>query len=99
MNKSRIEGALSSRANRATMRHHAPPRATTFCCAIVCSFKDGDGVRDERIVHCSLFVVEATREAVDTRTLDAEIGRIAARQAKLREQIDAIVADLEGEIA
>ncbi len=51
------------------------------------------------IVHCSLFVVEATREAVDIQTLDAEIGRIAARQAELREQIDAIVADLEGEIA
>ena len=38
-----------------------------------------------------------TREAVDIRVLNAEIGRIVARQAELREQIDAIVADLEGD--
>ena len=37
------------------------------------------------------------REAVDIRALNAEIGRIVARQAKLRTAIDAIVADLEGE--
>ncbi len=39
---------------------------------------------------------EDGREAVDIRSLNAEIARIVARQAKLREQIDAIVADLEG---
>lgn len=37
------------------------------------------------------------REAVDIRTLNAEIVRIVARQAALRERIDAIVADMEGE--
>lgn len=36
------------------------------------------------------------REAVDIRALNAEIARIVARQAELRQQIDAIVADLEG---
>ena len=36
-----------------------------------------------------------TREAVDITKLNAEIAEIVARQAKLREQIDAIVADLE----
>jgi type I restriction enzyme M protein len=36
------------------------------------------------------------REAVDIKTLNAEIARIVARQSELRTQIDAIVADLEG---
>ena len=36
-----------------------------------------------------------TSEAVDIRALNAEIVRIVARQAELRTQIDAIVADLE----
>lgn len=39
---------------------------------------------------------EDTREAVDITELNAEIARIVARQALLRTQIDAIVADLEG---
>lgn len=37
------------------------------------------------------------REAVDIRVLNARISRIVSRQAELRAQIDAIVADLEGE--
>jgi type I restriction enzyme M protein len=37
-----------------------------------------------------------TRQAVDITALNAEIAAIVARQAVLREQIDAIVADLEG---
>ena len=37
-----------------------------------------------------------TREAVDITTLNAEIAEIVARQRKLREQLDTIVADLEG---
>jgi type I restriction enzyme M protein len=37
-----------------------------------------------------------TREAVDIKALNAEIARIVARQSELRTQIDAIVADLEG---
>ena len=46
----------------------------------------------------SVVYVEAedTREAVDITALNAEIARIVARQAELRAQIDAIVADLEG---
>ena len=40
-----------------------------------------------------------TSEAVDIKVLNAEIARIVARQAELRTQIDAIVADLEGEVA
>ena len=36
------------------------------------------------------------REAVDIRVLNAKISRIVAQQTELREQIDAIVADLEG---
>ena len=39
---------------------------------------------------------EDTTEAVDIVALNAEIARIVARQAELRTQIDAIVADLEG---
>lgn len=42
---------------------------------------------------------EDTSEAVDIRALNAEIAGIVARQAELRTQIDAIVADLEGEEA
>jgi len=34
---------------------------------------------------------------VDIRALNSDIARIVARQAELRTQIDAIVADLEGE--
>ncbi|MFN8186725.1 MAG: N-6 DNA methylase [Gaiellales bacterium] len=39
---------------------------------------------------------EDTREPVDIVALNAEIARIVARQAELRREIDAIVADLEG---
>jgi len=38
-----------------------------------------------------------TREAVDIRALNAEIAQIVARQAALRVQIDAIVAELEAQ--
>lgn len=38
---------------------------------------------------------EDTREEIDIVALNAEIARIVARQAELRTQIDAIVADLE----
>ena len=40
---------------------------------------------------------EDTREVVDIKALNAEIGEIVARQQELRIQIDAIVADLEGQ--
>ena len=39
---------------------------------------------------------EDTREQIDINALNAEIKEIVARQQQLREQIDAIVADLEG---
>jgi len=39
---------------------------------------------------------EDTRVSVDIKTLNAEIGRIVARQEELRAQIDEVVADLEG---
>jgi type I restriction enzyme M protein len=40
-----------------------------------------------------------TRQAVNITALNAEIAAIVSRQASLREQIDAIVADLEGAAA
>jgi len=40
---------------------------------------------------------EDTTEAIDITALNAEIADIVARQGKLREQIDAIVADLESD--
>lgn len=40
-----------------------------------------------------------TRQAVDITALNAEIAAIVSRQTKLREAIDAIVADLEGAAA
>jgi type I restriction enzyme M protein len=54
--------------------------------------------RCERLQHRSVVLrrAEDTREAVDITELNAEIARIVARQAELRTQIDAIVADLEG---
>ena len=42
---------------------------------------------------------EDTREVIDIKKLNAEIAEIVSRQAALRTQIDAIVADLEGEQA
>lgn len=39
---------------------------------------------------------EDTTEKIDIAELNAEIARIVARENELREQIDAIVADLEG---
>ena len=42
---------------------------------------------------------EDTREVIDIQALNAQIAGIVARQAELRTQIDAIVADLEGEQA
>lgn len=51
-------------------------------------------------IAVSSYVEQAdTSEAVDIHALNAEIAGIVARQAELRVQIDAIVADLEGENA
>ena len=47
-------------------------------------------------IAVSSYVEQAdTREAIDIRALNAEIGRIVVRQTELRKQIDAIVTDLE----
>jgi type I restriction enzyme M protein len=48
------------------------------------------------IAVSSYVAAEDTRVAVDIKQLNAEIVRIVARQAELRREIDAIVADLEG---
>ncbi|MGE3449031.1 MAG: type I restriction-modification system subunit M [Microbacteriaceae bacterium] len=48
------------------------------------------------IAVSSYVEAEDTRETVDITELNVEIARIVARQAELRTQIDAIVADLEG---
>jgi len=48
-------------------------------------------------IAVSSYVEQAdSRETVDIRAINADIARIVARQAELRAQIDAIVADLEG---
>lgn len=51
---------------------------------------------DYQLSVTSYVEAEDTREVVDIVALNAEIEQIVARQAVLREQIDAIVADLEG---
>lgn len=48
------------------------------------------------IAVSSYVEAEDTREVVNITELNAEIARIVARQAELRDRIDAIVADLEG---
>jgi type I restriction enzyme M protein len=59
---------------------------------------NGDIAANGYNIAVSSYVEQAdTSEAVDITALNAEIARIVARQAELRTQIDAIVADLEGE--
>ncbi|HET8554470.1 MAG TPA: type I restriction-modification system subunit M [Rhodanobacteraceae bacterium] len=52
---------------------------------------------DYNIAVSSYVEQEDTREVVDIEALNAKIAGIVARQAKLRTQIDTIVAELEGE--
>ncbi len=54
---------------------------------------------DYNIAVSSYVEQEDTTEAVDIVALNAEIAGIVARQTELRTQIDAIVADLEGDEA
>jgi type I restriction enzyme M protein len=62
--------------------------------------ENGDIAANGYNIAVSSYVEQAdTSVAVDIRVLNAEISRIVARQVELREQIDAIVADLEGEQA
>ena len=51
---------------------------------------------DYTLSVASYVEAEDTREEIDITALNAEIKEIVARQQQLREQIDAIVADLEG---
>ncbi|KUH70727.1 restriction endonuclease [Mycolicibacterium novocastrense] len=50
---------------------------------------------DYKLAVSSYVEQDNTAEAVDITALNAEIAEIVARQTKLREQIDSIVADLE----
>jgi len=52
---------------------------------------------DYNIAVSSYVEQKDEREAIDITALNAEIAGIVARQSQLRRQIDAIVADLEGE--
>ena len=62
--------------------------------------ENGDIAVNGYNIAVSSYVEQAsTSEAVDIRALNARISGIVARQAELRTQIDAIVADLEGEQA
>ncbi len=59
--------------------------------------ENGDIAANGYNIAVSSYVEQAdTSEAVDIRALNARINHIVARQAALRTQIDAIVADLEG---
>ena len=61
---------------------------------------NGEIARNGYNIAVSSYVEQRdTREAVDIRALNAEIARIVARQGELRAQIDALVADLEGDQA
>ena len=62
--------------------------------------ENGDIAENGYNIAVSSYVEQAdTRETTDIKALNAEIARIVARQSELRTQIDAIVADLEGEQA
>lgn len=59
--------------------------------------ENGDIAANGYNIAVSSYVAqEDTREVVDIKQLNAEIAEIVSRQAALRTQIDAIVADLEG---
>jgi len=61
---------------------------------------NGDIAENNYKITISSYVEQPdTAEAVDIKALNAQITNIVARQAELRMQIDAIVADLEGEQA
>lgn len=62
--------------------------------ATLASYEDVKA-NDYNISVSSFVEAEDTRQAVDITALNAEIAQIVARQQVLREQIDAIVADLE----
>lgn len=62
--------------------------------------ENGDIAANGYNIAVSSYVAQKdTREVVDIQKLNAEIAEIVSRQAALRTQIDAIVADLEGDQA
>jgi type I restriction enzyme M protein len=62
--------------------------------------ENGDIAANGYNIAVSSYVAqEDTREALDIRALNTQIAQIVARQATLRTQIDAIVVDLEREVA
>jgi type I restriction enzyme M protein len=61
---------------------------------------NGDIAENSYNISVSSYVAQVDNsEAVDIQALNTKIARIVERQAELRIQIDAIVADLEGEAA
>ena len=57
---------------------------------------DDIATNDYNLSVSSYITAEDTREVIDIKQLNKDIEGIVARQAELRKQIDAIVADLEG---
>jgi type I restriction enzyme M protein len=89
-NKNKLTDATSRRSwtpsPRQNIEHFAKPR------------RERDIAANGYNIAVSSYVEQAdTSEAVDIRALNAQIAGIVTRQAELRTQIDAIVADLEGE--
>lgn len=61
-----------------------------------CASIEDIAANDYNLSVSSYVEPEDTREVIDIVQLNAEIAQIVKRQAELRDQIDAIVADLEG---
>jgi type I restriction enzyme M protein len=82
-------------ANRAKILEAFTARAEVEHFATLVDY-DKITANNYNIAVSSYVAAEDTRVAVDITDLNAEIARIVARQAELRQQIDQIVADLEG---
>ena len=62
--------------------------------------ENADIVANDYNISVSSYIEKPNNdEAVDIKALNAKIARIVAKQAELRTQIDAIVAELEGDEA
>ena len=83
-------------SRRSSTRSLRAPTPTTSRC-----WSENEAIAENgyNIAVSSYVEAEDTREAVDIDELNAEIARIVARQAELRQEIDAIVADLGGDTA
>ena len=80
--------------NQAKILDAYTQRADVDCFATLVDSSD-IAANGYNIAVSSYVTAEDTREATDITALNADIARIVARQQELREQIDAIVADLE----